>query len=305
MKYSLITFLALFAGFMSMANQPRRSFILIQYSENKAFYFKSIPYTIHPGWLGKTLVCNTKTDSVRYTIENYMNEYAHLSNDGKTLVQIASRIFKDNSVSVYKQAALRVYYEGKLQDSLSLDVLAPHTKVDFNGDIGTWLKYPFTKEDTLYIPTYSDSTILFSFKDHKIAGRQSNDLILKLFKAKALFPETKAEFFQFPCPVYYCMPNVLNGTNLDSAFLRFMKAEFRRSGYDMSLYNLGYRVMAERNGRCTLYELEITDRKQYKPHPALSIFKLPAADWIKKQKVTPDLIPLPCEKWLFASYLQL
>lgn len=310
MKYFFITLLAIVTIFHSHANQPRRSSMFIQYSQNGAFYFRSIPYSIHPYWLGKIDVYQTGSDRLLYSIEDCMNEETLLNNDGNILI-IKSKIFKRNSgtpadtLPINTQNVLWFYDKDQLIDSFPLNTLSPSIDTGVTGHIGTWLRRTFLQSDTLYIITYKDNTIRIPLKDRSKIDRQSNELIMNRFKAKIAGPVRKYEEIVFPCKFYRCVPDLENGMSLDSAFVPFIKKVLKQAGFTPKHYNVSYSVLAARDGHCHLTDFELNDPKTYKRQLILPELKQKAVRWIAKQKVKTDLIPEPCEKWLFESYLEL
>lgn len=296
MKQILIATLFITATFSAKADLPGPAYQYDLFSQNRNFYFKSIPfYNYDQTTFGKTILYDAKSKKKLYQIDNYLPQRAFLSYNGKSLV--TTRYWMWGHDNFDDQELIEFYINGKKSRKYFVkDLILDRSKLQFTSSHTLWYEEMFINNDTLFVLTLDNKVVLIDVNTAEFIGRKDKSFITKRFDVGKL-PELKSVVYdKVKYPRGYQFPDLINGSKFKAALIKdFNKTEVEN--YDSCKYYISIYGAIDRNGNCKIFMLSTTvDRERNE------MWEKRVADWVTRQKYKTNLIPTNCDKWVFQEY---
>jgi hypothetical protein len=299
MKKILTSLFFLLAAIVAKADLPGPAYQYDLYSQNKRFYYKSIPfYNYDQTNFGKTIIYEAKTKRKLYQIDHYLPQEAFLSNNGKSL--ITTRYWMWGHKNFDDQALIEFYINGRnLKKYFVKDIIIDRSKLQFTSSHTLWYDKMFINNDTLFVLTLDENAVLFDVNTARIIGRKEKSFVTKRFDIKKL-PELKSIVYnKIKYPDTYQFPDLINSSKFKQALTTGLNKKEVKDYDSCRFYIMVYGAI-DRKGNCEIFFLSTSvDRAENKD------WDKQVSDWVKRQKYKTTLIPVNCDKWVFQEYFYL
>ena len=138
MRQTLTIIILILTTLAAKADLPGPAYQYDLYSQNKNFFYKSIPfYNYDQTNFGKTVVFDAKTKKKLYQIDNYLPRQAFLSNNGKSL--ITTRYWMWGHDNFEDQELIEFYINGKISKKYFVkDLISDRSKLEFTSSHTLW-----------------------------------------------------------------------------------------------------------------------------------------------------------------------
>jgi hypothetical protein len=301
MRQTLTAIILILTTLAAKADLPGPAYQYDLYSQNKSFYYKSIPfYNYDQTNFGKTIVYDAKTKKKLYQIDNYLPRQAFLSNNGKSL--ITTRYWMWGHDNFDDQELIEFYVNGKKSKKYFVkDLISDRSKLQFTSSHTLWYDDMFIYNDTLFVLTLDNKAILIDANKAEIIGRKDKSFVTKRFDLKKL-PQLKSVVYdKIKYPEGYQFPDLITGRKFRTELIKDLnKTEVK--DYDSCKFYIMIYGAIDRKGNCDIFVLSASVNKSEEDDPQ---WKKQVADWVTKQKYKTNLIPVNCDKWVFQEYFYL
>lgn len=298
-KQILFVIISLLCAFTAFADSPGSAYQYDLYAQNGKYYYKSIPYyNFSQTSFGKTIVFESGTDRKLYEIDNYIPQQAFLSNNGKSIVTTAYWMWGHSGFE--DQPLIEFYFNGKPSKKYFVDdLISNKDMLQFTSSHTLWYEAMCMHNDTLFIVTLDDQTVLIDVNNADIIGRKGKGFFTDRFN-KSKLPELKSIVHDtIKYPDVWQFPDLSNGTKFKTALMKGLnKVEVEK--YDSCIFYIQLYGTIDRKGSCEIFMLSTSNNRVEDPAWTKQV-----EQWVRKQKYKTDLIPVNCDKWVFSEFFYL
>jgi hypothetical protein len=297
MKYNLVFVLVIISTVLFGQNPS----IIKVFSENKAYMFKTIPFSFQPDdTLGKTEVFRVNDLTPVYTINrSFSNTLAVLSNDGNSILELAPQLILNcyQSGKLTNQINLKDYHKFGSQNcksNLFYQEKPEKANEQYLVEIDSIAsRIPvFAHNDTLYFITCTDSVLTFRLLDGRFIKAWT------MYDNHLPIPEiANVQYIlmqELKAPNWGIFPPLADGSNFEARLAQYLNMTIDKpQKKDFKYYKLSLRCVINSEGKC----------EDIKP-----VFELHSKEdsiwqFVSNRRFDVSSYPKELDKWVFQDFL--